>query len=1012
MFQMFERAKRMRGFALLIGPAAMVLGACIFMVRCDHSTTTLKLPEKIDFNYDVKPILVQNCYLCHGPDPGSRKANLRLDTYEGATTLLEGRKPIHPGSADRSELIKRITHEDPGMVMPPPESNLELSEYQIAVLKKWIDQGAEWKPHWSFIQPEYTKPAHSDEAISANAIDDFVLAKMQAKGLEPAPRADHNTLIRRVSYVLTGLPPTLEELEKFGDQDDPEAYEKMVDHYLNSPGFGERWARHWMDVVRYAETQGHEFDFEILGAWRYRDYLIRAFNEDVPYDQMLKEHIAGDLLESARWNPEDGTNESQLGTVFYALGEGKHSPVDIKEEEVDRIDNMIDVTSKAFQALTVSCAKCHDHKFDPIPTKDYYALYGVMESSRFSPRPAEVTYQKLRNIEKLDQIKRDIKEMVAEKWKGAVHAELEQPDLSSEAGSEARYDYEMLGDFRGYDLDGWKSDGFAFGNSTTLGSPVFDDAGKRIQHLDEGKASSSRLTNGVFGALRSPNFIISKDFVGLKVSGVKSTIRIIIDNFQLIRNPIYGGLNKIVDQGEWQEVVFDLSAWKGHKAYIEIFPGTYINNQLSEYSLPQDAFIDVKYAMAYDGSWPEQLPSVPGNPGGSDGIINQWLADQLHPSGIDRINKLIREKELESLVPEAKDKLATYKQLARSVKDSAFFMGINEGFGVDSHVFIRGNHQQLSEEKVPRGFLSVLAHEGTNAVKEGSGRLELAEAMLDPQNPLTARVMVNRIWHHIFGRGIVETVDNFGLQGKLPTHPELLDYLAIKFREEGWSIKKMIKLIVMSNAFQRAVNGPEDVSAEDPDNLYLAHFPVRRLEAEAIRDGLLFAGGNLDLTPYGPPEPVYLTEFMSGRGRPAESGTIDGDGRRTIYLGVRRNFLQPMMLTFDRPIPFTTFGNRNVTNVPAQSLILMNDPFVKHQATLMANLVMEEAKETDERIRLVYLRALSRSPKQEELQNAKEFIRRLALTYDSDTDEGKDHPEVWKDFCHSVFNLKEFIYLI
>ncbi|MBV6643578.1 MAG: DUF1549 domain-containing protein, partial [Cyclobacteriaceae bacterium] len=255
---------------------------CLITVQCDQKTDGLNLPKKVDFNYDVKPILVQNCYLCHGPDPSSRKGDLRLDTYEGATAMLEDRKAIEPGSPGRSELIKRITHEDPSMMMPPPESNLVLSEYDIAVLTKWIDQGAEWKPHWSFIQPELTKPKSFDKSVSANKVDDFVLEKLENKGLKLAPRAEKNTLIRRVSYLLTGLPPTPEKVREYEMDQSPDAYEKMVDYYLKNPGFGERWARHWMDLERYAETKGHEFDYEIAGTWKYRDYLIRAFNEDVP----------------------------------------------------------------------------------------------------------------------------------------------------------------------------------------------------------------------------------------------------------------------------------------------------------------------------------------------------------------------------------------------------------------------------------------------------------------------------------------------------------------------------------------------------------------------------------------------------------------------------------------------------------------------------------------------------------------------------------------------------------
>lgn len=989
-------------FILLV----VVCGFSLFC--CEQKTSQVKVPKKVDFNFDVRPILVQNCYLCHGPDPSSRKADLRLDTFEGATALLDdGRHPIVPGNASKSELIKRIMHEDKDAMMPPPESNLELSEYEIEVLRKWIDQGAEWKSHWAFIQPELVEPEEFDSDESNNGIDNFVLEKMESKGISPSPLADKNTLIRRVSYILTGLPPTIEKVEEFVQDESPNAYKKMVDYYLGSDAFGERWARHWMDIARYAETKGHEFDFSILGAWRYRDYLIRAFNDDVPYDQLVKEHLAGDLLDTIRWNPENGINESQLGTAFYALGEGTHSPVDIRKDEADRIDNMIDVTSKAFQGLTVSCARCHDHKFDPIPTADYYALYGVMESSRFSPKPANLTYDKVKSVEEVQTLKNEIRQLIANNWTTEeLEAHIARDSKQMPEPDETSREYEVIGDFRGQNLDGWKSNGLAFGHSTTLGEPVFDDSGQLVR-LDNGKASSKMLSTGIYGALRSPNFTINKDFIGLRALGNQSTIRVIIDNFQLIQNPIYGGLSKNINSEEWTDITLDVSAWKGHKAYIEILPGQYRRHI---YNLPREAYVEVEYAMTYNDDWPT-IP-ISSAPIKSKDILKDWVAQRISPDQVGVINDLLRKGQLDNRLESVDALLSKSEELTTALQDSTFFIGIDDGFGIDSHIFNRGSYQELSDEPVQRGFLSVLP--GDNSFEsEGSGRLELAGAILDPGNPLTSRVMVNRIWHHLFGRGIVETVDNFGLQGKLPSHPELLDYLAIKFQNEGWSIKNMIRFIVTSKTFQREVNANPKAAKQDPTNLLLSHFPLRRLESEAIWDGLLASAGNLNDEMYGKPVMVYLTDFMQGRGRPGKSGPLDGDGRRSIYQDVRRNFLQPMMLTFDRPVPFSTFGRRNVTNVPAQSLILMNDPFVVHQAEVMARHLIElEELEQADRIKYIYSRALSRYPNEEELEKASSFIKTLAQTYQVGEQDVDGNLEVWKDYCHSVFNLKEFIFLI
>ncbi|MFT7035075.1 MAG: hypothetical protein ACJA2S_003597 [Cyclobacteriaceae bacterium] len=986
-----------------------IITACFLAIltfQCEQKSTVVGVPDQVDFNFHVKPILVQNCYLCHGPDPSSRKADLRLDTYEGAIALRDNDKfAIVPGSPGSSELVHRISSEDPDFVMPPPETNLKLTEYEIEVLRKWVDQGAEWKPHWAFILPDKTEPESTDSELSVNQIDDFVLNKVLENGLEPAKTADKHVLIRRVSYILTGLPPTAEELNSFiADQSD-QAYEKMVDHYLNSGGFGERWARHWLDIVRYAETKGHEFDYPIIGAWRYRDYLIRAFNNDLPYDQFVKEHLAGDLLDSIRWNPENGINESQIGTAFYALGEGTHSPVDIKKDEADRIDNMIDVTTKAFQGLTVSCARCHDHKFDPIPTADYYALYGVMESSRFSAKPANLTYEVVNNLTEIQSLKNDIRSQIANNWDvNLIALQDERESISSDSTS----DYKVIGDFRGQDLQGWKSDGLAFGDKSTLGEPGFDIKGNLVA-LSEGKASSRSLSTGIYGALRSPNFIIEKDFIGVLAKGNKAAVRIIIDNFQLIQNPIYGRLLKNVNKEEWDSLRFDLADWKGHKAYIEILPG--VSNR-HHYKLPIDAYVEVQYAIGFNGDWPKDLKykseSKKSNPQVSD-----WSSYKSTPELVSAINQSLKAGRLNNDVTNMNELLTNKNELVNTLVDTTFFVGINEGFGINSPIFVRGSHTDVTEEKIPRGFLSAVT-QGDPAFKTaGSGRMELAESILNSKNPLTSRVMVNRIWHHLFGKGIVETVDNFGLQGKLPSHPKMLDYLAVKFQEDGWSIKSMIKFIVMSNTFQGSTTAGLNTQSVDPNNLLLSHFPVRRLEAEAIWDGILASSGRLDFEMYGEPVPVYLTKFMQGRGRPGESGPLDGDGRRSVYQNVRRNFLQPMMLTFDRPIPFAAFGKRNVTNVPAQSLVLMNDPFVLQQSELLAKEVMNnDTLNKEERFKYIYTKLLTREPTEEEIAKANNFIELLTSSYSVENDQVLDNLDIWRDYCHSVFNLKEFIYLI
>lgn len=951
---MFMRYAYLSGFTL-----------CMLLLYWGCRSIENRMPATVDFNYHIRPILVQKCYLCHGPDASSRQANLRLDTYEGATALLKsGNRAIDLKHTEKSMVLFRINHTDPDMIMPTPDSKLILTEKEKELLEKWIQQGAAWKPHWAFISPEKQNTPDKNK----NPIDYFIDREMKNQGLTPVEEASKNSLIRRVSFLLTGLPPSPSEVQSFLNDSSSDAYPKMVDKYLNSPHFGERWARHWMDLVRFAETKGHEFDYAIPGAWRYRDYLIRAFNGDVPYNQLVKEHLAGDLLPQPRINKVEKINESQLGTLFFAFPEGTHSPVDIRKDEADRIDNLIDVTGKTFLGLTVSCAKCHDHKFDPISTKDYYALYGVMEGTRFSPASPHI-YETKKRFETLKGVQDSLKDLVLLNWMDQFSKNMVMSNTDS-----------VLGNFTGSDLNRWKSDGLAFTDETTLGDPIFNKKANLVG-FEAGKASSKRLAKGVFGALRSPDFIIDKNNIGVYASGSKGTIRIIIDNFQLISYPIYGGLTKQVDYEKMEKYLFDVSQWKGHKAYVEILPGIYDNHL---FKMPKDAFVEVKYVISFNDKWFE--PPL---------ISAKWNPQKSLDS--KKIKIYLEKKErYQSYFPDSTE----------------FISSITDGYGKNSPVFIRGNHNELSKEKVPRSFLSALSTGKFNLNVSGSGRLALAEAITNKDNPLTYRVFVNRVWHHLFGKGIVETVDNFGLQGKLPTHPELLDYLALSFVKEGYSMKKLIRQIVLSETFKRTTKGMESSVKKDPLNHYLSFYPLRRLEAESLRDAILSVSGNLDSTLFGKSVPVHITSFMNGRGKPGKSGPMDGEGRRSIYVEMRRNFLDPFMSAFDRPIPFTTFGKRTVTNVPAQALILMNDPFIHNQAAVMVKKMNETGVSGfTARIQWIYQRAFSRNPSEEEIISARSFYESLKKKH-----QGKDKKlldeMIWKDFIHTHFNLKEFIYLI
>ncbi len=974
----------------------------------------LNIPKVVDFNQHIRPILSQNCYTCHGPDTSSRKADLRLDTREGAIALLaSGKAAVVPGRIRKSEMIHRITSADPTLQMPPPEAKKQLNEREIALIKKWIRQGAEWKKHWAFIPPRF--PEMSDKANPSAIIDQLIEKSQKVNKLQPAARAGKSSLIRRIAYLLTGLPPTPKAIQAFTEDPSADAYEKMVDKYLASPHFGERWARHWMDLVRYGEHMGHEFDYPISGAWQYRDYLIRAFNADVPYDQLVKEHLAGDILSDPRYHPEEHFNESIIGTAYFFLGEGKHSPVSIKQEEADRIDNMIDVTSKTFQALTVACARCHDHKFDPVSAKDYYAMYGMIESARIGPQAARQTQQQQAIVQRIRNINQQIRTEIGQRLAAAL--EPPSPQLISQQkqfidqlpAEEAGY--KVIGDFRQTEWNGWFADGMAFGKRPLQGAPQFDLPGERLIDLTDGMASSRTYGPGVMGVLRSPNFIVEHDSIAVRARGLNGSIRIIVNNFQLIRYPLYGSFERIVEEEKWQTYVLDVSIAKGSKAYVEILPGRYHNHNYE--ILPAD-YIEVQYVIAYDSAMPDWKQQLVVQTNATQNLgqqaLDNWIQNKATPQELKLIASKVKDQ---PVTPALTNLLAQKDSMAHLLYDSTHFLGLTEGNAVFSPVFLRGSINQLSEEKVSHQFLSAVEAGPAEYPQKGSGRLAWAEAVVDPSNPLTARVMVNRIWHHLFGKGIVESVDNFGLQGKLPSHPALLDYLALQFIEEGWSIKQMIRYIVLSETFQRSTKALEANQSLDPDNIYLHHFPVRRLEAEAIRDGILAVSGSLDPQMYGEPVAMHITEFMTGRGRPRTSGPLDGAGRRSIYLAVRRNFLSPFLLVFDLPIPFSTFGRRNTTNVPAQSLTLLNDPFVHLQAERWAEKILAGKKRTlEERVQDIYWSAFARQASAKEMEGARTYLADLAEEYGSSLEDMKDNPQLWKDYCHSIFNLKEFIFLL
>ncbi len=1217
--------------------------------------------EQLDFfEKKVRPLLVENCFECHSAGAKKVKGGLYLDSREAVLRGGEAGAVVVTGSPEKSLLIKAVEYGDPELQMPP---KTKLTSAQVDVLKQWVKLGLPWPQeaapkaagkvevfdlekrrgeHWAW-QPikKPVLPAVKDKSWGQLPIDRFIFAKLETEGLKPEPAAEKRTLVRRLYFDLLGLPPTPEQVEAFVKDTSPKAAEKLVDELLASPHFGERWGRHWLDLMRYAETMGHEFDYTIHNAWRYRDYVVRAFNADVPYNQFVKEHLAGDLLKQPRTNPVDGFNESVIGTTSFWLPQQIHSPVDVRLNQAELIDNQIDVISKTFLGMTVACARCHDHKFDAISTKDFYSLYGIIESSRYRLAEVEPLTATLEQAKKLQAIKQQIKERlhattVPADWKLKDYLLAVREVLSGQAPADAKKAGDvMLADFEGNIFAGWKATGDVFGegpvgqneigtyqgdvgavgkgfinshnarrdgkvvqsdgftgklegpgftisrkyihflvgggahigktcvNLLVDGKVVRSETGKNNNHMgpakfevnefqgkqaklevvDEVKGSwgnigmdhvvmsdrteffgannqplpqadliqvvakarglevevlkrwiamqtgedketigwttspddvrfmsaqgqlpkgwsangaafeiastprsdfragnteqpvkfvearnalaSGQVSPRLEGTLQSPSFTVEKDYIHLLIAGTGSRVSLVVDGFTLIRNPIYGNLRQTLNSETPKWYRMDVRMWKGHRAHLEFVDRT-PPDPSSGGGQGNDWFAveHVLFSNRADVPVPilpvklvrESTDNADELAKATSDLVLRWLEGKsMGVNGLRKVNQLLA-NQLVTLGKrddvELKALLEEYAKVESGIRELVTVPALTDGTPYNEKVFLRGSPRRLGDVVLRRN-LEALGGGESAIFDEGSGRLRLAEEWTSPANPLLARVMVNKVWHHLMGRGIVPTVDNFGVLGQVPSHPELLDWLAEDFRTTGeWSVKKLIKGIVLSRTYQMA-SQPDDAVAEakDPNNVWWHRMNVKRLEGEAIRDAVLAVSGRLDAKMFGPSVAIHLTEFMDGRGRPGKSGPLDGDGRRSIYVEVRRNFLSPMMQAFDAPAAATTVGRRTVSNVPAQALIMMNDPLVVQQAKLWAERLLKEDVTVEQRIEKIYRTAFGRSASAEEQGRAQEFLRIQAGEYGVSGEAWQKDGRVWADFCHVVFNVKEFVFV-
>lgn len=807
-------------------------------------------PEKSGaefFEKKIRPILVRHCYECHSGDPKKAKANFVLDTRDGLRKGGESGPVIVPGHPDDSPLIEAVRYE--GLEMPPTE---KLPDEVIEDLVKWVEMGApdprsgkaamakgkidlaEARKYWAFQKPKATAaPGLHDSAWPKTDIDRFIAARREHEKLKPAADADRVALIRRVTFDLTGLPPTIDEIDAFVADTSANAFAAVVDRLLASERFGERWGRHWLDVVRYGESTGKERNIPYRYAWRYRNYVIDSFNADKPYDRFIVEQVAGDLLHPRNAAEHD---QLQIATGFLAIGTRGVNTKDREQFRYDVVDDQIDVTSRAFLAMTVACARCHDHKYDPIPTGDYYAMAGIFRST--------------------DTL------------------------AGVRPGKKSASDKALL-----------------TLSSSGLSSP---------KHTAESSEQESHAA---------------------EIAKLESQL---------------AELRKAQKQAKQQARQKQKGKGKGSGAPATAKPQIDQKKVREEVKKLEDRLDEL-----------EALPSPPGN----------------------------------------------------------FAMGVREGSPENSPVLNRGELKDKGSA-VPRGVLSVIKTPTGNVNPKHSGRLELAHWIANRDNPLTARVMVNRVWQHLFGQALVPSTDNFGALGDDPTHPELLDYLAHEFMTENkWSVKALIRSIVLSRVYQMSSDHDSENYAIDPSNKFLWRMERRRLDGEEIRDAMLAASGEIDLErPDGSPMlELGNAQIRGGKGLQEVKRPTNF---RSVYLPELRGNVPEMLQVFDAADPSLIIGKRDVTTVATQALFLMNNAFVMKQSEQFAKRVLgKQGLPPAARVDLAYRLALGRLPTEREKSDVTKYLAEYRKSLESAQHKGNAQLAAWASVCQTLFASGEFRYV-
>ena len=933
---------------------------------------------EVDFARDIQPLLARRCYSCHGPD--TKEAGLRLDDRAAATGALDsGATAVVPGDVAKSEMIARITSTDHDLQMPPEGPRLTADE--VAALKQWIADGAEWQAHWAFRPVERPPlPAGPAGKPAANPIDAFIDAGLAARGLARSPEADKATLLRRATYGITGLPPTEKEMQEFLADESPSAWEKVVDRLLASPHYGEQWGRHWLDLVRYAETNSFERDGAKPHVWRYRDYVIRSFNDDKPYDRFVLEQLAGDEL------PEPSP-DALIATGYYRLGLWDDEPADRLQARYDWLDDIVATTGQVFLGLTINCARCHDHKIDPLPQRDYYGMLAFFHNVTPMGNGGDQIERPL-----LDgpEAKRRYDEAVADL--NRRRDEAQAPVAAIEARFRAALEQDSAAAAAaGGDLDDLS---FKFYRDSWSALPTFDE----LKHEDEGALPGNLFDIASAPSLRPDNFgYVFGGFLKVPADGdytfsldSDDGSRLSIDGRVVLE---YDGIH-----GEGSPRTGTVRLAAGRRAIrLDYFQGHHGKGLTVGWSGPGFAL--------------RPLSAGPKGPGAAK---------------LD-LAKAIRAEGPRLLGPEVmKEYTAAFKELERLKREkvpveTALVVTEHGPKAPETFVFYRGNpHAEPKPENlVEPAFPGILEPPAAAIAPPASGRSSgrrtaLANWIVSPTNPLTGRVLANRLWQYHFGRGIVRSPNNFGLMGDPPTHRELLDWLAAELVAAGWRLKPIHKTILMSRAYRAAATADEQSLAKDPLNDAFWRFDMRRLAAEEIRDSIHVASGAFNPKMFGPsiypamPQAVLATQSVPGKGWGDSSP--EEQARRSVYIHVKRSLLTPILADFDLADPDSSCPVRFTTTQPTQALGMMNGDFLHAQARVFAERVRRDAggtnaDQTAAMVRRAIEVALVRKATDAEVE------RGVALIDELEAKDGVGPGRALELYCLMILNLNEFAYL-